>query len=118
MKKLVILIPSLLGAMGALAMAAYAATGWTAVSVPSTGNNVILLGAAARTSTDAWAVGFTMIARRDFGTLIEQWNGSAWKIVTSPTPARASVGGPRPSLSLATRLRRVPGRTASVRPSP
>ena len=132
MKKLVILIPSLLGAMGALAMAAYAATGWTAVSVPSTGNNVILLGAAARTSTDAWAVGqqfvgagqpqapavayhwtgtswsltptpnlgeygalrsvsassatdawavgFTMIARRDFGTLIEHWNGSAWSV--------------------------------------
>jgi hypothetical protein len=133
MKKLVILIASLLGAMGALAMAAYAATGWTAVSVPSTGNNVILLGASARTNSDAWAVGqqfvgagqpqappvayhwngtawsltptpslgsqygalrsvsassatdafavgFTMIARRDYGTLIEHWNGSAWSV--------------------------------------
>jgi hypothetical protein len=132
MKKLVILIPSLLGALGALAMAAYAATGWTAVSVPSTGNNVILLGASGRTNsdawavgqqfvgagqpqapavayhwtgaswsltptpnlgeygalrsvsassaTDAWAVGFTQIGRRDDGTLIEHWNGSAWSV--------------------------------------
>jgi hypothetical protein len=106
------------------------ATGWTQVSVPSTGNNVVLLGVAARTdsdawavgqqfvaagqpqapavayhwngmawsltptpnlgqygaldavsagsATDAWAVGFTMIRRFDYGTLIEHWNGSAW----------------------------------------
>jgi hypothetical protein len=132
MKKLVILIASLVGATAAFAMAAYAATGWTAVSVPSTGNNVVLLGASARTNSDAWAVGqqfvgagqpqapavayhwngtswsltptpnlgqygalrsvsagsandawavgFTMIARHDYGTLIEHWNGSAWSV--------------------------------------
>jgi hypothetical protein len=133
MKKLVILIASLLGAAAALAPAAAAVTGWTTVSIPSTGNNVILLGASARTNsdawavgqqfvaagqpqappvayhwngtswsltptpslgaqygalrsvsassaTDAWAVGFTMIARHDYGTLIEHWNGSAWSV--------------------------------------
>ena len=36
---------------------ASAATGWTVETVPQTGNNTLLLGAAARTSTDAWAVG-------------------------------------------------------------
>jgi len=132
MKKLVIRIAWLLGAAAAVAPAASAATGWTAVGVPSTGNNVILLGASARTNsdawavgqqfvgagqpqapavayhwtgaswsltptpnlgqygalrsvsassaTDAWAVGFTMIARHDYGTLIEHWNGSAWSV--------------------------------------
>jgi hypothetical protein len=132
MKKLVILTASMLATTGVLAMAAYAATGWTVVSVPSTSNNVILLGASARTNsdawavgqqfvaagqpqapavayhwagaswsltptpnlgeygalrsvsassaTDAWAVGFTQIGRRDDGTLIEHWNGSAWSV--------------------------------------
>ena len=132
MKKLVILTAAAFAVTGLLAMAAYAATGWTAVSVPSTGNNVVLLGASARTNgdawavgqqfvgagqpqapaaayhwngtawsstptpslgqygalravsasgaTDAWAVGFTMIRRFDYGTLIEHWNGSAWSV--------------------------------------
>ena len=39
------------------ASAAVAATGWTVESIPQTGNNTVLLGASARTSTDAWAVG-------------------------------------------------------------
>jgi hypothetical protein len=107
-------------------------SGWTSVSVPSTGNNVSLLGAFARTNSDAWAVGqqfvaagqpqapaaayhwsgsawtltptpnlgeygalravsassatdalavgFTMIRRHDYGTLVEHWNGSAWSV--------------------------------------
>ncbi len=127
-KRLVILIALVLAA--AAPDVAFAAGGWAAVSVPSTGNNVELLGASARTNTDAWAVGqqfvaagqpqapavayhwtgaawsltptpnlgeygaldavsassandafavgFTMIRRHDYGTLIEHWNGSAW----------------------------------------
>ncbi|MGA2929298.1 MAG: hypothetical protein ABSG43_25575 [Solirubrobacteraceae bacterium] len=130
MKKLAILIALALAAAVSTAPTAFAASGWTAVSVPSTGNNVSLLGASARTNTDAWAVGqqfvaagqpqapavayhwtgtawsltptpnlgeygaldavsassasdawavgFTMIRRHDYGTLIEHWNGSAW----------------------------------------
>ena len=39
------------------ASAAVAATGWTVETVPQTGNSTVLLGASARTSTDAWAVG-------------------------------------------------------------
>jgi len=137
---------------GALAAAtggtAYAASGgWTPVSVPSTGNNVSLLGATARSDTDAWAVGqqfvaagqpqapavayhwdgtgwslvptpslgeygaldavsassandawavgFTMIGHRDFGTLIEHWNGRAWsaKSVDAITGAAVRLTG-------------------------
>jgi len=127
---------------------AYAASGgWTPVSVPSTGNNVSLLGAAARSNTDAWAVGeqfvaagqppapavayhwdgtawslvptpslgefgaldavsassandawaagFTMIGHRDFGTLLEHWNGRAWsaKSVDAITGAAVRLTG-------------------------
>ena len=46
-----------LAAALAVAPSAFAAGGWTAVNVPSTGNNVSLLGVAARTKSDAWAVG-------------------------------------------------------------
>jgi hypothetical protein len=133
MKKLGLTLTALLvAAMASYAPPAFAATGWTSVSVPSTGNNVSLLGAAARTNSDAWAVGqqfvaagqpqapavayhwngtswsltptpnlgeygaldgvsasgaadawavgFTMIRRHDYGTLIEHWNGSAWAV--------------------------------------
>lgn len=130
MKKLTILIALALTAVALTAPTAFAASGWTTVSVPSTGNNVSLLGASARTNadawavgqqfvaaggaqapavayhwtgtswsltptpnlgeygaldgvsassaSDAWAVGFTMIRRHDYGTLIEHWAGSAW----------------------------------------
>jgi len=130
MKKLVLVVTAAMAAYLAIAPAALAAGGWTSVNVPSTGNNVSLLGASARTNsdawavgqqfvaagqpqapavayhwngtswsltptpnlgeygaldgvsassaTDAWAVGFTMIRRHDYGTLIEHWNGSAW----------------------------------------
>ncbi len=144
MKKLIILVALALGAAGALAPAALAAGSWAAVSVPSTGNNVVLLGASARSgsdawavgqqfvaagqpqapavayhwtgtswsltatpnlgeygalravsassASDAWAVGFTVIARRERGTLIEHWNGSAWSVnsrdaITATRPA-------------------------------
>jgi hypothetical protein len=114
---------------------AVAATGWTVETIPQTGNNTLLLGASARTSTDAWAVGqqfvgagqapappvsyhwngtawslvptptlgvssalrgvsastasdawavgFSLLGRRDFGTLIEHWNGTAWSVNSS-----------------------------------
>ena len=130
MKKLGLAVTVALVAAVAVAPSAFAAGGWTSVSVPSTGNNVSLLGASARTNsdawavgqqfvaagqpqapavayhwngtawsltptpnlgeygaldgvsassaTDAWAVGFTMIRRHDYGTLIEHWNGSTW----------------------------------------
>ena len=46
----------------AIAGPAAAASGWAVVSVPGTGNNVIINGMSARTSTDAWAVGTQFVA--------------------------------------------------------
>lgn len=42
----------------------------------------LLSGVAATSATNAWAVGATKAGK----TLIERWNGSAWKQVTTPTP--------------------------------
>jgi hypothetical protein len=67
---------------------ALAATG-TAVSPSiSTGSN-ILTSVAVASSSNAWAVGWVAhgVPER---TLIEHWNGKAWKIVPSPSPGGAT----------------------------
>jgi len=66
---------------------ASAATGWTVETVPQTGNNTLLLGAAARTSTDAWAVGeqFAGAGQAPPPPVSYHWNGTAWSLVTTPT---------------------------------
>jgi hypothetical protein len=68
-----------------IASAASAATGWTVVSVPQTANNTILLGASARTSTDAWAVGEQFAAAGQAPPVSYHWNGTAWSLVATPT---------------------------------
>jgi hypothetical protein len=70
-----------------VASAASAATGWTVETVPQTGNNVLLLGASARTSTDAWAVGeqFAAAGQAPPPPVSYHWNGSAWSLVATPT---------------------------------
>jgi hypothetical protein len=79
-------VAALAGASVLIASAASAATGWTVVTVPQTGNNTILLGAAARTSTDAWAVGeqFAAAGQAPPPPVSYHWNGSAWSIVGTP----------------------------------
>jgi len=80
-------VTALAGASVLIASAATAATGWTVATVPQTGNNTILLGAAARTSTDAWAVGeqFAGAGQAPPPPVSYHWNGSAWSIVATPT---------------------------------
>jgi hypothetical protein len=51
-----------------------------------------LLGASASSGTNAWAVG-SYYNGSAYQTLIEHWNGKAWKVVPSPSP------GTGPSLS-------------------
>ena len=80
-------VAALAGASVLIASAASATTGWTVATVPQTGNNTLLLGAAARTSTDAWAVGeqFAAAGQAPPPPVSYHWNGSAWSIVATPT---------------------------------
>jgi hypothetical protein len=65
--------------------AAFAAGGWTTVSIPATGNNTSLEGVFARTATDAWAVGEQFgAAGQTPPPAIYHWNGAAWSLVSSP----------------------------------
>jgi hypothetical protein len=58
-------------------------TAWSIVASPSgAGPEAGLLGVAAVSTSDVWAVGDT-----GSGTLIERWNGTSWAVVPSPTPA-------------------------------
>ena len=92
MKKLVMLIAVALGAGGVVAPTALAAGGWTEVSVPSTGNNVTLLGASARASTDAWAVGQQFVADGEpqAPAVAYHWSGTSWSL--TPTPSLGQYG--------------------------
>jgi hypothetical protein len=67
--------------------AASASTGWSAVTVPPTGNNTILTGASALSSTSAWAVGeqFAAAGQAPPPPVSYHWNGSSWSQVATPT---------------------------------
>ena len=51
--------------------------------------NNLLTGVAAVSGTDVWAVGEFLDADHVFQTLAENWNGTSWRIVA--TPSRAGV---------------------------
>jgi hypothetical protein len=61
---------------------------WTVVRSPSpvqSGLGSNLLGVTAASPTKVWAVGDVDTGAAVMGTLIERWNGVAWRAVTSPT---------------------------------
>jgi len=82
-------VTALAGASVLIASAASAATGWTVATVPQTGNNTLLLGAAARTSTDAWAVGEQFAAAGQAPPHPSATAGTAPRGRSSPRPSWA-----------------------------
>jgi hypothetical protein len=80
-------VAALAGAPLLVGATASAATGWSVVTVPQTGNNVLLTGASARTSTDAWAVGeqFVAAGQAPAPPVSYHWNGTVWSLVATPT---------------------------------
>ena len=82
----------------ALALAAgtaFAATGWTVVTAPPTGQNATLTGVATVSDSDAWAVGFrngNAFTNDGAKVLIDNWNGTAWSQVATPaTPQNTAL---------------------------
>jgi hypothetical protein len=61
---------------------------WTLVTAPapSGATQNSLLSISCVSSTDCWAAGASTFSSASYKTLIESWNGSAWKIVSSPSP--------------------------------
>lgn len=61
---------------------------WVVIASPNavaTENNV-LSGVTCTSASECWAVGFYVPNVNFSATLIEQWNGTAWSIATSPNP--------------------------------
>ena len=60
---------------------------WKVVSSPNIGTYYNELnGVAAVSSTDIWTVGIYSTGSGTTQTLIEQWNGTSWQVVSSPNP--------------------------------
>jgi hypothetical protein len=59
---------------------------WKRVPSPTSRGGVILVGVAATSASNAWAVGFalTPFAPTPFRSVVLQWNGTAWRRVPSP----------------------------------
>jgi hypothetical protein len=78
----------------AVAAAASACKGWQATQPPDPGSATDdLFGVAVLSPSNAWAVGDYSSQQGGTGpfrTLIEHWNGHAWKQVPSPNPGRGS----------------------------
>jgi hypothetical protein len=65
---------------------------WTRVAAPAPAGqtDIQLNGVAATSSSNAWAVGFFDTSGGLARTVIEHWNGRAWKIQPSPNPGSNS----------------------------
>ncbi len=68
----------------------WTSAGWSVVPSASPGGDYnSLQGVAAKSVSNAWAVGTQRATPgSSFRTLIEQWNGTAWTPVASPSPSR------------------------------
>jgi hypothetical protein len=66
---------------------------WQSVSIPKPkgADEAYLVDATAASATNVWAVGYwSGSGPHGYRTLVEHWNGTAWKIVPSPSPLAGS----------------------------
>lgn len=76
------------GATGQTLIEHWNGTSWSIVASPNPGSNDNeLFGVTAISANDVWAVGVQQDSSLLRKTLIEHWDGSAWSVVPSPSPA-------------------------------
>ena len=65
----------------------YAGTAWAVVSSPNpSGTNNDLWGVTCVGANDCWATGSYQLTSNFYQTLVEQYTGNGWKVVSSPSP--------------------------------
>ena len=92
---------------------ALAATGWTIVPAPPTGQNASFTAVTTTSDSNAWAVGSENAELNGVGAkvLIDHWNGTAWSQAATPATPGTRPAWPRSARAvLAT-----PGRSAAPR---
>ena len=63
---------------------------WSVVTTPNPGaDSNVLVGGAAASPSDVWAVGFSLAGSR-YSTLVEHWDGASWTAIASPNPGTQS----------------------------
>ncbi|MGO9899839.1 MAG: hypothetical protein ACLP0J_09135 [Solirubrobacteraceae bacterium] len=65
---------------------------WSQTPTPNLGQYGALRAVSSSSLNDAWAVGFTIIRKFDYGTLIEHWNGSSWSATSVDAFTGAGAG--------------------------
>lgn len=84
-------MPALVVSAGGAAAAA-ATPGCDQVTAPSPPADSLLGGVATRSATDAWAVGVSRSADGGvISALTEHWNGTAWRVISSPHVGQSSA---------------------------
>ncbi|HJT56128.1 MAG TPA: hypothetical protein VJ761_06525 [Ktedonobacteraceae bacterium] len=56
---------------------------WSIISSPNAGSNTYLIGVAALTSNNVWAIGDEIVSGA-IDSLIEHWDGASWSVVSNP----------------------------------
>ena len=72
-------------AVVALPVAATAGVAWSTSFSPPPRSGYEVDGFAARSAEDVWAVGLRAGGRCQYLTLTQHWDGSAWKVISSPS---------------------------------
>jgi len=69
-------------------------TKWSIVPSPNRSNTNLdsLQGIVCASSTSCWAVGYADYQTLTSETLIEHWNGTAWRVAPSPSPGAYGIG--------------------------
>ena len=66
---------------------------WRVVPVPQAGtSDSDLWGVTALSATNAWAVGNENVGFFTFRPLVEHWNGTAWRLIRTPSPPLTGTG--------------------------
>ena len=82
-----LLATALVTASGEASASARGCENWTGLPPPSPGDGNGLSGVTAVSGCNVWAVGSTLNATAEqLLTLAEHWNGTAWKVVPTPSP--------------------------------
>ena len=69
----------------------WSGTAWSLVSSPVLPAASALMAVSASSATDAWAVGFEVLGRRQHSTLLEHWNGMAWTVDTADATSSSTA---------------------------
>ena len=74
-------------------MSIAASSGWLVISSPNPGSTNFVYSVDAVSDSDVWSVGYDYDANSSQFTITQHWDGSAWKMIPSPSPGTTTKCG-------------------------